>query len=140
MDQARVGDAAQQFCCAVRRMVIYDDDIEIEIRLLPQNALDGIQDGPFTIPDRNDNAGSNRKHLGRNPNREKLRLEIGADPLEMVRDNLFHFDLKASVFGIDVIELFLSRRAYISDRGTVERFRNADDGPFLRNPEPQIIE
>jgi hypothetical protein len=121
-------------------MVIDHDDIEIEIRLLPQNALDGIEDRPLTIPDRNDNAGANRKPLGRNSGRLKLRLELSSGPLEMIGGNLLHFDLKASIFGIDVIELFLARRTYIGDGGGVQRFGNPNDRPFFGYPKPQIIE
>src|SRR6202044_2942255 len=61
----RIADAAQNFGRPIGRMVVDDDDIEIEISALGEDALNGFENRPLAIANRDDDAGLYRKCLGR---------------------------------------------------------------------------
>ena len=74
-------------------MVIDDDHVEFEISALGEGALNGVENCPLAIPNRDDDAGFYRKCFRWSGNFLEVRLQPGADSFEMRRRDGLHFDL-----------------------------------------------
>ena len=117
MDESAVGfcgESAYCLCRAVGGVVVYDDDVVWELRLLLQCALDGINDGFLAVEDGYDDGSLRLEHLF---------VEVGLltyggvhlcpDGLEVLRGGTLHLYLHAAVARIDVVELFLTAFARV---------------------------
>jgi len=71
---------------------------------------------------------------------QPLRRQIGADPLEMVRENSLHFFLKRLVAGIDICKVCLAFMTFPVRDDTVERLGNSMDAMIDGHFEPDIIQ
>src|SRR5215510_4636193 len=109
--QPWIVDSPQDISGSIRRVVIYDDHIEIEIRLLTQCALDGVQNRAFSISHWNNDAGPDQVVFIRCRHALEAWLQPGANALEMLRRNRLHFPLVLTILRINVIELLLAGRA-----------------------------
>src|SRR5438067_10858195 len=138
--EPRIAKPAQDFRGAVGRMIINDDNIEVEIRVLPENTLDGIENGSLSIPYRYDDACFYRKCPGRLRHFFEARLEPGTGSFEVRSCHPLHFDLVIAITRIHIIELLLTGRPHICDGRAVQRLRNSHDRVLLRNPKPQIVQ
>ena len=134
MFNPRIADPAQDFRRPIGRMIIDDDHIEFEIGALGEGALNGVENCPLAILNRDDDAGFHRKRFRRGWNFLEARLQPGADSFEMRRRDAFHFDLVIAIARIHIIELLLTRRPRIDRRRAVQRFGNPHDGVFFRDP------
>src|SRR5262249_34412670 len=113
--------------------VIHDDHIEVEIRLLTQCALDGVQNRALSISDWNNDARANPIVFIRRRHTLETWLEPSADALQMFRRNRLHFPLILTILRINVVELLLTGRARIQHGCRIERFWYPDDRMLFRD-------
>src|SRR5437763_1574887 len=120
-------------------MVIDYDNVEVESSFLEQRTLNGVENGSFAVPDRDNDARLHRKLFRHGRQGLETRFEPGADTLEMFGRNSLHFDLIIAILRIDIIELLLTCGPRIQNRCGIERLRNPDNRMPFRNTEPQIV-
>src|SRR5216683_6008502 len=130
----RIADTAQDFRRSIGRMIIDHDHIKFEISALGEGALNGVENCPLAIPNRDNDAGFYRKCFRRGWNALEVRLQPGANSFEMRRRDALHLDLIITIARIYIIELLLTRRPRIDHRRVVQRFGNPHDSVFFRNP------
>ena len=139
--QACVAYALQQFGCAVCGVVVHHDNVELEVRHLPQRTLHGIHDGLFPVPYGNDN---------RCFRVEILLVEVGllvvrrvdTRPygLQMCRGCLFHLHLYLAVTGVHVVELSLSACPCVGLFLGVETLVEVEYLSLATKEQPQVVQ
>jgi len=130
---------AQDFCRPIVRMVIDNDYVELEVSALDEGTLNGFENCPLAIPNRDDDAGLNWKKFSATGTSPNCGLQACTDSFEMGRRDALHFDLVVAIARIHIVELLLTRRPRINRRRVVQRFGNPHDGVFFRNPQAQVV-
>src|ERR1022692_2571178 len=77
--ETRIADSAQDLGRPIRRMVIDDDHVEIEISSLNECALNGLENCPLPISNRYDDAGFHWKGFRCGWNFLEVRMQPGID-------------------------------------------------------------
>src|SRR5262245_30780062 len=133
MHETRITHATQDIGGAVGGVVVDNNDVKIEIRSLAESTLHGIQNCPVAILDWNHDAGATSKYIARSWHRFEFRLEPCPCAFQIVRDYAFHFDLVITIFGINIVELPLSRWTEVRRRCRIEWLGNSNDRILLGN-------
>ena len=120
---ARVGgQAADDVGGAVGRVVVDDNDVESEVRLLRECAAHGVGYGAYAVAHGYDDGGFD----GEIPGVELRLVELvgsqpRADGLEVVRTHAFHLQLHVALARVDVVELLLAAGARVGQGFGVQR-------------------
>ena len=110
VDKPLVMEAVKQFRGLVGGMVVHHDDIELEVRLLLQRAIDGIKDRLLAVIDRDDHRGLDVKALLVEVRATvEARIYLRTDGSKVGSSRMLHFYLHLTVAGIHIIKLFHAR-------------------------------
>ena len=95
---------------------------------LRERAAHGVEDRPLAVPDRDDDAGLDRKVSPPRGNRLEARRQQRADPAEVLRREALHVHLVVAVPRVDVVELLFARRPRLPRGSPLERLGDPDEG------------
>ena len=122
-------------------MIIYDDDIEIEIGLLMHRTKHSVCDGLLSIENRDDDRCLIFKVL-----LIKIRLTIvtginqSAQFAKMLGTSLFHFYLHLPVTRIHIVELLLTALTIVSLSLGIEILIDMEDFSYSTQIKSQVVE
>ena len=120
-------------------MVVYDDKIEREIGFLRQNRPYGVADSADAVTDRYDYRCFVFEFAPVKFYLIEYRRQISADGLEMCGTCFFHFNLYATVFGIDITEygfaVFFLAHGYVG----IEILVYVNDRRDAADTQPQVV-
>ena len=102
------GKAIDSLRGSIGRVVVDNNQIEFEVRFLFQDRVDGIGNGAYTVPYGNDYRSLVFEIVGVEFDLFEYRFEITAYFFQVFGTCGFHFYLYAPIFGIYIIEYFLS--------------------------------
>ena len=132
---------SQDVSSAVSGMVVYDDDVIPECRLLRQGALYGIAYGLLAVEDGNDDRSLQRKVL-----LQEVYALVGRgvyqclDGLQVLGDHLLHLYLHVAVGRVHVVELLDTRCPGVVLNLCVEILVQVEQFALTAQEEAQVVE
>ena len=135
------------FTSTVGREVIYHHEVELEVGLLVEHALDSVADSADTVTNRNHNGCFHFKFATVEFNVLEVwssvflnRSEVTTDFLEVFGTSLFHFNLTATVLRIYVVENLFTTLAGVELHVAVEEFVDVGDSAELRELQTEVVQ
>ena len=125
---------------AVGAEVVDDDEVEGEVGLLGQDALDGVADGADAVAHGDDYRSLVLEVALVEVDFVEFGSQIAADFLEMGGAGLLHLNLDAAVLGVDVVKDFFAALAVVQGDVAVEVLVDVDDGGDAAQTQAQVVE